>query len=142
MSRRFDNASAWVGLPFQEGGRFRSGCDCWGLARLVYAGELGIELPSYANAYPSDGERSEVAALINNDAAAYPWRAVEAVRAFDLLLFRRGRDACHIGIVIEHGLLLHSAAPDQSKIAPYLGPRMRARLVGAYRHADMLEGCA
>ena len=38
-------ANAYVGLPWADLGRDRTGCDCWGLARLVYAEQLGIALP-------------------------------------------------------------------------------------------------
>ena len=56
-------ANAYVGLPWADLGRDRTGCDCWGLARLVYAEQLGIALPSYSDAYPCAGEQAEVAAL-------------------------------------------------------------------------------
>ncbi|MFB2595108.1 hypothetical protein ACEYYB_09670 [Paracoccus sp. p4-l81] len=41
-----------------------TGCDCYGLARVVYQEELAITLPDYLGDYASADEHGEVAALI------------------------------------------------------------------------------
>ena len=45
------NYNKYIGLPYKENGRSTEGVDCWGLARLFYKHELGIELPSYTELY-------------------------------------------------------------------------------------------
>ena len=37
----------YIGLPYLTGGRNKKGLDCWGLMRLIYKEEKGIELPEY-----------------------------------------------------------------------------------------------
>ena len=129
--------NAYVGIPYADLGRDRQGCDCWGLARMIYACELGIELPSYQDAYVSAEERAEIAGLLAAQEDHGPWRCVEErARAFDLVLFRRGRFRSHIGVVIEHGWMLHMAGEDQAKVESLAHPRWASRLGGVYRHVQ------
>lgn len=32
----------FIGIPFEDHGRARAGCDCWGLVCLIYQEELAI----------------------------------------------------------------------------------------------------
>ncbi|SDX90546.1 NlpC/P60 family protein [Albimonas donghaensis] len=130
-------ADSYVGLPWADLGRNRSGCDCYGLARMVYAEQLGIALPSYAGAYPCAGEQAEVAALIGRESELGPWRPVaDVVAPFDLLLFRRGRLASHLGVALGDGRMLHMDGEAQARVARLDDPRWRMRFVGAFRHAE------
>lgn len=128
-------ANSFVGVPFVDLGRELDGCDCWGLARLVYRMRLGIELPSYADAYSSASESAEVCDLLNQHRESH-WQAVTSdVRAYDLLLFRRGGHDSHIGIAIDDRHMLHMASGDHAKIECYNAPRWKTRLVGVFGHA-------
>ncbi len=124
----------YVGILYADLGRTHLGCDCWGLARLVYREQLQIELPSCAEDYSSSTERSEVTALLEGRSEA-PWTHVNGTIApFDLLLFRRGAADSHIAIAISKRAMLHMASGDHAKIESQLSPRWRSRLVGVYRH--------
>lgn len=55
MSNRNQHwATHYVGLPYLAGGRDRAGLDCWGLLRLVYLEQRGIELPQLPGVYVDD----------------------------------------------------------------------------------------
>lgn len=128
-------ANAYVGVPFQDLGRDVGGCDCWGLARLVYSEVLGIDLPSYAEAYASVTEQAEISCLLAARTRS-PWMRTETIRTFDLLLFRRGRADTHIGVAVDDRIMLHMASGDHAKIESLSAPRWAPRLVAAYRHAE------
>ncbi|ATQ67728.1 MULTISPECIES: NlpC/P60 family protein [Methylosinus] len=108
----------YIGLPWRAGGRTRDGVDCYGLARLVYAERLGIDLPGYDESYATAEEWVELAALIDGGLAAGPWReiALDEAREYDGLLFRRGGLATHIGLFVAPGLVLHASAGRASAI--------------------------
>ncbi|MDX8354363.1 C40 family peptidase [Cognatiyoonia sp. IB215182] len=127
-------ANAYVGMPFVDQGRDWTGCDCWGLVRLVYAEKLDIDLLDYQTAYTSAAEHAEIAALINREIDMGPWRRTEAPEPFDVLLFRQGRLGSHVGIQINATKMLHMARGEQAKIEDIHGVRWGNRYLGAYRH--------
>ncbi len=82
---------SFIGLPHLDLGRDREGCDCWGLACIVYREELSISLPDYLG-YATTEERGEIAALVEGATASPLWLPVSGPAvAFDIALFRRGR---------------------------------------------------
>ncbi|MGH1417110.1 MAG: C40 family peptidase [Pelagimonas sp.] len=128
--------NSYVGIAQRDHGREMSGADCWGLACLVYAHELGIELPDYAGVHPSDIERRDIDQIMESEAAANRWLGVDQARSFDLLLFRMGPYRCHVGIAIDARRMLHVHS-DHSKIIPQSDPAWAKRLIGIYRHEGL-----
>lgn len=127
----------FVGTPYQEFGRSPEGCDCWGLACVIYREELGISLPDYLGDYASAEERGEIAALIQGATVSPLWVPVEGpAMAFDIAVFRRGRMSSHLGIVVRHGIMIHIEAEDCAKIADYRTGRWIHRFNGHFRHAS------
>ena len=127
-------SNAYIGLPWRERGRDRSGLDCWGLARLVLAEQRGIAVPSYAEGYASTEERAELASLIVDQGyrIADPVEARQ-VQAFDLVFMRDGRSAMHVGIVVEPGRLLHIRRGARSEAPRYDRPLWPHPIAGFWR---------
>ena len=126
----------FIGLPYVEFGRDRGGVDCWGLAKLVYAEILGIELPSYIERYTSPEERRELDALIHSVADGETWVNTAHAATFDIAVFRRGHMEAHVGVVVSPGLMLHTSAGDHSRLEHYSSGRWAHRLTGIYRHFE------
>jgi|APEBP8051072266_1049373.scaffolds.fasta_scaffold06785_2 cell wall-associated NlpC family hydrolase len=126
----------FIGIPYAEFGRDRRGCDCWGLACIVYREELGISLPDYLG-YGSVEEHGEIAALIEGAATSPLWLPVDGpAMAFDVAVFRRGRLSTHVGIVIRHGVMIHMHGTDCAKVADYRSGAWGHRFNGHFRHVE------
>lgn len=129
-------ASRYVGLPFVDGGRDGDGADCWGLARLVYAQELAIELEDRRGDYrAADG--ATVEAVIQAGIGPQGWIRVDRPNPFDMILMRQGRHASHVGVAIDQRMMLH-AAHDGAIIEPYTGAIWSRRILAFYRHSNRI----
>lgn len=133
----------YLAIPFAHRGRDRSGCDCWGLARLVWRERCGLELPEGAG-YASAHDAARVGAVIERGLTE-DWQAVaaSAERPLDGVLLTgivgQGRAlqraAMHVGVVVAPGWLLHIGEGAGVTVEGYgPGGRMRRRVVGFYRH--------
>lgn len=128
---------SFIGLPFRDHGRDRAGVDCWGLVRLAYAEGLGIALPSYTEAYATVGEHLEIAAALATHSARRPWRRVGIARPWDVVMFRRGTAALHVGLVTAPGDMLHVARGLASRLERYDCGAWAPRLIGIHRHEGL-----
>lgn len=125
----------FVGLSYAEFGRDHSGCDCWGLACIIYREELGISLPDYLGTYSSADEHAEIAALMAGAETSPLWVPVQGdALAFDIAVFRRGRFSSHVGIVIRHGIMIHMSAEDHARVQAYDRGAYKHRFTGHFRH--------
>ena len=106
------------------------------MAVLVYAEQLGITLPSYAERYTSVEERAELAALIGDVTSRKTWSEAAYPKTFDIAVFRRGHQETHVGIVVSPGLMLHTSAGDHALLEHYGSGRWSNRLAGVYRHFE------
>lgn len=128
--------SGYVGIPYQLHGTTREGLDCWGLLRLWYRDQYGIELPSFGDRYSREldaVERAHIAEVVRGEAVK--WQAIRQgqEQRGDLVLFRvLGADA-HLGIVVDVGCFLHARPGTDSCVERYDSPAWARRLAGIYR---------
>lgn len=127
--------TAWVEpylrIPFAAGGRDASGCDCWGLVRLVLAERAGLLLPRH------DGMTGDE---IERQAEVWPDVARETARAFDVAVMRPrlATSAGHVGVVIEPGLLLHTEERTGPMVVAFDHRTVRHRILSFHRHSSLL----
>ena len=103
------NVRKYIGIPFVDHGCGFTGCDCYGLVRLVYREELGIDLPFIGDDYGSALSRRDVGFAVERY-REHDWCVdVTDMRPeeMDVLVFSRGGVDFHVGLWIAPGTMLH-----------------------------------
>lgn len=113
-------AEAYLGVPYRFGGQSRSGMDCSGFIRQVFAEAHGMDLPHNSAAMSGLGRavgRSELA-------------------AGDLVFFRNLLFIDHAGIYMGKGYFIHSATSVGVSYSALDAPYFGAHYAGARRILD------
>ena len=128
----------YVGIPFVERGRDRSGCDCYGLLRLVLIEQRGIELPPYTEDYASSMDRSGNAGRIAARPLLLGFEHVDPgrVKPFDVLVIRAAGFNCHLALVVDKRQALHTERGKGAILEEFNRPHFRPRIREAWRYAD------
>lgn len=136
--------NAYVGIPFRDHGVdpvADGGLNCWTLPRWIYLNEWGVLMPSYEEDIDPGTLESQLGTLdVLFRSASQVWQLVPAGqhKPFDIVLMRRGRLVCHTGIVTKPGRMLHLEVGIKSCLEDYLTGMWARRVVGVYRHAQLL----
>jgi probable lipoprotein NlpC len=115
----------YVGVPYEQ-------YDCWAIIRRIYQDRWQIALPDWAL-----GPRG---VPVNDILAGGPeWTEVDRAQArlSDIVAITRGRWVCHVGMVVDHGWMLHTEPNIESVLESYEGFVYRSRIAGMYRHPAM-----
>lgn len=105
----------YIGIPYKARGRSLSGCDCWGLVRLVYDLELEIVLPSLAEKYSSMDDRD---GIVEAYATLLPyWEEIATPEPFSVAVCKpSGR--LHCGVMVDSTKVLHAFRGADACVAP------------------------
>jgi cell wall-associated NlpC family hydrolase len=134
-------ADDYVGLPFVDGGRDRGGVDCWGLVRIVFTEQLGVQLPDFADIRAMDWRQS--ARAIADAIGSAEWISVVpgTEQPFDVAVMRGHSDGRrpvsivnHVGIVAPGRAVLHAEEGTDVVCVPMSSPTVCHRLAGVYRY--------
>lgn len=123
----------YVGTPFQAHGRDISGCDCWGLVRLVLRNHFAVNLPEYLG-YSSPEAKREVSGMIGYYVGDFVPVFEGKERPGDLVLIKIGGVPCHIGIVTEPGSMLHIMDGIGATVEAHSEQPWKNRVEGIYRY--------
>lgn len=131
MSFKLD--PSYIGIPYLDRGRDPAvGLDCWGLPRLFYAREKGIELPSLLESYDTASDHRAVTALVV--AQARGWRRVVIPEWADLVTLNVAGRPWHVGVVLDERHFLHTMEGLGSIIDRLDSPRWSSRVEGFWRY--------
>jgi len=125
------NFNHYIGLPFKQKGRDRTGVDCWGLVYLFYKEQFGITLPDYLNDYTHIRDK-RLGELISEQAAEC-WERISVPEPGCLIILRLRGIPFHTGIVVDNRRMIHAQIGTQVAIEDYTSIRWKTRVLGYYR---------
>jgi len=124
----------YVGIPYQDNGRTEAGLDCWGLVRLVYKREYGIELPSFDTQYLGSRDVDATSELLAQNREN--WQPDLSRTIGSVVLFRvLGRES-HVGIYIGNNKFLHARENHSSVIESLNSSMWKDRVVGFFKYSE------
>ena len=98
----------YIGIPFQDKGCLIDGADCYGIIRLIYKEDLGIEIPLFnGSCYDSRGIFLDYIRQISEY-----WELVKEPKKYDVIAMahdpQHPRVVQHFGIYMGDGIVLHT----------------------------------
>lgn len=123
---------SYIGIPYTNKGRSTDGCDCWGLIRLFYKNELGIELP-LVDHYNNVCDNSDVAESVAIEKPRFEEIDYDDRQMFDIIMFRICKLPVHTGLMLDNGRMLHTLAGHNSAIERYDSASWNRRIDGVFR---------
>ena len=124
----------YVGIPFLDKGREKTGADCWGLVRLIYDEQFNVKLPSFADADYDYADDSRIEDLFAQNREG--WEVTTEPKPGSLVLFRiLGREA-HVGVYIGDDRFIHSRDKFSSAIENLSSTKWRSRTAGFFNYTE------
>lgn len=125
--------SKYFEIPWKENGRSREGCDCWGLVRLFYLEEWGIEIDDFSAAYETHLDREKIKKIAETEKKK--WIRIEgAPNVGDILEIPISKNDFHVGVIAIPGMLLHIEDGAFAQLIPLKSIRIKNRIKGIWRH--------
>lgn len=124
----------YISIPFADHGRSKNGCDCWGLVTVVYKEKFNVDLPLLLD-YDSIKDVRHITTLCKNECENWHEIPKGEEQAYDVLVFNILGAPCHVALVVEKGLMLHTEKGIGTHISDYKRDRQWClRLAGVYRY--------
>lgn len=123
----------YVGIPFVDRGLDESGLNCWGLVRLIYQKERGIELPSYDWCYKSINDKEAIAHMIKEE-RENRWHDVKTPQEFDCIILKVRNIPYHVGLVTKKNYMIHCLKDIGTVHVPYNSMAWKHRVMGFARY--------
>lgn len=123
----------YIGIPFAEKGRSQKGADCWGLVKLVYSRQMGInDLPDFAEQYQHTRDKVNIPLLVDEE--KQHWQPVASPQEGDVVVFNLAGIPIHVGVMIDPGRFLHVVRGTNACIEKISSPVWANRIAGFYRY--------
>ena len=129
------NFKDFIGIPYKNLGREKSGCDCYGIVKLIFKEKRDILLPDFTELLYDKDWYKEHNHILDNIWDSWV-EVVYPYQVYDLLLFysfELKSVVNHLGLVIDDDKFLHISSKYSSKVDK-LNDYWKSRLYKALRY--------
>lgn len=126
-------AKKYVGIPFVTSGRDMSGCDCYGLVRMILVNEYGFDLPMLLGDYTNALNIAETKRLFMQNVPVLCGEKISEPEEKAVALMRFGGRLCHVGLYAGDGCIIHSRHNIGVVIERLSSPALAGCVEGWYR---------
>ena len=129
----YEWVNKYIGIPFVSNGRTITGCDCYGLIRLVLHNEYNIKLPELSDNYEDANNILETSRLFSEHRPVLAAEKLSKPAEKSVVVITEQGKPCHIGIYAGAGFILHTRAKTGSICQRETHPGLKGRIEGYYR---------
>lgn len=122
----------YIGIPFVNLGRTKTGADCWGLVRIILEEQYGIILPELLN-YNDALDNKQTSQVIDMNKPLVLGEKVEIPEEGCVVIFRTRGVSAHVGLFIGDNMILHTTRQTGAVTEPLSSHRLKNRIEGFYR---------
>lgn len=123
----------YVGIPFVSGGRGRTGCDCYGLVRLILMEQYGYDLPVLSGDYTNALNIAETKRLFCENVPLLCGERIAAPEEKAVALLKMSGRLCHVGLYAGDGYIIHARHKVGVVCERLSSPQLSSFVEGWYR---------
>lgn len=123
----------FIGIPFVDRGRDKTGSDCYGILKMYYKEILDIEIEEII----ADPNRPKQCYVKYLDQIARKWEKVETPEPHSVVAMSTNMEhpemITHFGVMIDNKRMLHTFKNTQSHIINIDNPMIKSQIKGFYK---------
>ena len=123
----------YVGIPFVSGGRDKTGCDCYGLVRLILHDEYDYDLPLLIGDYTNALCIEETKKLFTENIPILSGEKISEPEEKAVVLMKMRGRLCHVGLYAGDGYIIHSRHNLGAVCERFSSPQLAGCVEGWYR---------
>jgi len=123
----------YIGIPFRSQGRDRSGCDCYGLVRLVLSERFSLTLPMFAKEYADSSDRRVIGPLMERELPLLAGDQIPNPELGSVAVAYIAGQPLHLGVYVGDGMILHAKRESGVLLERTSSLFFRNRIEGYYR---------